>query len=117
MYCRTRPPHPRANANGLYPLHRVLAENKIGRPLRSDEHVHHADGAKDNNDPSNLQVLRVAEHARLHRPELEKIEFTCGVCGSDFQLKPRVARLRIRRSKSGKLYCSRVCARSMQVRG
>lgn len=47
--------------------HRVIAEMAIGRPLKYGEIVHHIDGNKRNNDPSNLVVLEnQAEHARLH---------------------------------------------------
>lgn len=46
--------------------HRVIGEQIAGRPLRSDEHVHHIDEDKHNNDPSNLEVLSAAEHLRLH---------------------------------------------------
>lgn len=46
--------------------HRVIGEQIAGRPLRSDEHVHHKDENKHNNDPSNLEVLTAVEHLRLH---------------------------------------------------
>lgn len=46
--------------------HRVVAEAMIGRPLFSDEHVHHIDGNKHNNSPSNLQVMTRSEHLKLH---------------------------------------------------
>ena len=47
--------------------HRIVAEQILGRPLKPGEVVHHIDGNKRNNDPSNLQVLASqAEHARLH---------------------------------------------------
>lgn len=49
--------------------HRVVAEQKIGRPLRSDEHVHHIDGNKHNNHPDNLEVMTRSEHLRLHALE------------------------------------------------
>lgn len=65
-YCYTDPPHPNANSSGLYPLHRVLVENFIGRLLRSEEVVHHKDGDKNNNVLENLVVLSASEHARLH---------------------------------------------------
>jgi hypothetical protein len=45
--------------------HRLIAERMIGRELRADEDVHHIDGNKQNNDPSNLQVLSHAEHSRV----------------------------------------------------
>ena len=48
--------------------HRVVAEEKIGRPLRPGEIVHHIDGDKHNNSPENLAVMTQSEHIRLHNP-------------------------------------------------
>ncbi|MFC3638183.1 HNH endonuclease signature motif containing protein [Camelimonas fluminis] len=56
-------------ANGEHagkPLHKIVAEWKIGRRLLPDEVVHHADRNKLNNDPNNLEVMTSSEHARLH---------------------------------------------------
>ena len=52
--------------------HRVIAEQIIGRPLRPGEIVHHIDGDKHNNSPSNLQVMTQSEHIALHRAEMEE---------------------------------------------
>lgn len=46
--------------------HRVVAEGLLGRPLRSDEHVHHIDQNKHNNAPENLLVLPASDHLALH---------------------------------------------------
>lgn len=47
--------------------HRVIAEQKLGRPLKKGEIVHHIDGNCRNNDPENLMVLpSQAEHCRIH---------------------------------------------------
>lgn len=47
--------------------HRIVAEEKIGRPLKKGEVVHHLDGNKLNNHPDNIPVLESqAEHARIH---------------------------------------------------
>ena len=48
-------------------VHRVVAEQNIGRPLRSDEIVHHIDGDIHNNHPDNLQVVTRKEHIEIHR--------------------------------------------------
>jgi predicted nucleic acid-binding Zn ribbon protein len=48
--------------------HRVVAERFIGRCLAPGEVVHHIDGDRLNNDPSNLMILNSqAEHARIHQ--------------------------------------------------
>ena len=108
-YARTEPPHPQVNANGLYPLHRVLAANMIGRPIASNEVVHHRDEDPSNNAPANLQVMTRAEHARLHAPTVAVVECTCPVCSTGFSLKPHKYRRRLKMSKHGVLFCSRSC--------
>jgi len=53
--------------------HRRIAEEKLGRPLRKGEVVHHIDGNKQNNAPENIEVLpSQAEHARLHNKMRKK---------------------------------------------
>jgi len=48
-------------------VHRIVAENKLGRKLKAGEVVHHLDNNPRNNDPANLVVLKSqAEHARIH---------------------------------------------------
>lgn len=48
-------------------LHRVVAEEKLGRPLEPGEVVHHKDGNKRNNDPDNLEIFpSQSEHAKEH---------------------------------------------------
>jgi len=47
-------------------LHRYLMEIKIGRKLNKKEIVHHIDENKLNNDISNLQIVSISEHNRIH---------------------------------------------------
>lgn len=48
-------------------VHDVTMEERIGRRLRSDEHVHHIDENRQNNDDNNLALVTGSGHARLHR--------------------------------------------------
>lgn len=57
----TRGPH-----KGRY-VHDVTMEDRIGRRLRSDEHVHHIDEIRQNNNDNNLALMTGSGHARLHR--------------------------------------------------
>lgn len=50
--------------------HQIIMEQYIGRPLKSDEVVHHIDGNKRNNDISNLLLTTRSQHARIHSKEL-----------------------------------------------
>ena len=48
-------------------LHRIVAELKLGRALKPCEVVHHIDGDRRNNHPTNIQVLKNRrEHALVH---------------------------------------------------
>ncbi len=108
MYCRTNPLHPRANSKGLYPLHRVIVENKINRLLYFGEDVHHINKNKQDNRPENLEVLNKSEHATLHR-KVNVIELICPLCNKKFYLKPYAYNLRMKRNKSKLVFCSRSC--------
>lgn len=46
--------------------HRVVAEEKIGRPIRRDEDVHHENFVPLDNRPGNLTVLNHTAHADWH---------------------------------------------------
>lgn len=55
-----------AKRDGYILEHRMVLEDAIGRPLRSDEVVHHINGDKRDNRLSNLTILTNSEHAALH---------------------------------------------------
>ena len=68
------PDHPRAKGYGYVKEHVVVMERTIGRFLTRDESVHHINGDRSDNDPSNLQ-LRGKRHGK-------GIIQICGDCGS-----------------------------------
>ena len=85
--------HHLADVRGYAYEHRVVAEQKYGRKIKENEHVHHIDGNKLNNHPDNLEILTEQEHRFKHRtvesnkkrPDEDNpiIECACG-CGETF---------------------------------
>ncbi|MBT96874.1 HNH endonuclease [Candidatus Pacearchaeota archaeon] len=47
-------------------VHKRVAEKKMGGAVKKGYEVHHRDGNKSNNKPSNLSVLKKSTHRGLH---------------------------------------------------
>ena len=85
--------HPLADVRGYAYEHRLVAQQRLGRPLAVGEHVHHKNGNKTDNSPDNLEVLTSPAHRVAHR-KVEKslrmpdepnpvVTCACG-CGETF---------------------------------
>ncbi|AUS17019.1 HNH endonuclease [Bacillus velezensis] len=61
-----KPHHPNSQKDGYILEHRYVMSEYLKRPLKEDEHVHHKDENKLNNDVSNLELVTRSEHSSLH---------------------------------------------------
>ena len=93
------------NGQRVYILeHRLVIEALLGRKLKRTEIVHHKDGNKLNNSPSNLEVMTRYKHNHHHKvweTQRSRIDCTCQRCATVVSLPPNLA---IRNK-----YCSEEC--------
>lgn len=106
------PSHPKANPSGCVYEHILVAEQKLGRQLTSNECVHHIDGNKKNNSPDNLMVFAsISDHTCFHaggsiyeinsvwHANKKRVKKVCPFCKKVFQQK-----------ESTQIYCSVSCS-------
>jgi hypothetical protein len=61
--------HPRTDHRGYVKRAVLVLEEKLGRYLTPDEHVHHRNHEVADDRPENLEALNAYEHSRLHIPD------------------------------------------------
>jgi hypothetical protein len=92
--------------------HRLVVEAAIQRQLTPDEEIHHLNGDKLDNRRENLLLVSPSEHQGYHADHIQRmrrrVKVTCEWCGTDFERRPKVARVQ--------RYCSRSCrSRAIQA--
>ena len=54
------------SGSGWNYTHRTVAAKKMGGSIHPGNHVHHINGVKTDNRPSNLTVVSASTHAKIH---------------------------------------------------
>lgn len=99
---------------------RYLMEQKLGRKLKSSEHVDHIDEDKTNDDINNLQILtkkRNVTKSNLAQPRNGRKgwdEYLCPNCGELFWRRVAIVDAALKRGCKGP-HCSRSCGHTKQV--
>lgn len=99
--------HPLRSGEGCVYCHRHIISLKLGRWINKDEHVHHKDGNKLNNNPENLELTNIHDHPSSHKTSTRVI-MICKCCGKEFSCT--------KRNSPNRSHCSSECQHKMSQR-
>jgi len=110
------PEHPNATRHGYVLTHRIVIENHIGRLLNKSEIVHHKNGNKKDNRISNLEIMAVSEHERMHALQRGKtvVDFVCPQCKKRFTRLKRCSLSKYAYRTDKLFFCSKSCSSHWQ---
>jgi hypothetical protein len=96
--------------------HHIVWWMNTGTLPAPDELIHHKNENKRDNVFGNLELKTRAKHSAEHSAERAppRKTFNCGWCGWPILLRACDARERIRKSKTGSIFCSRSCGAQHQ---
>lgn len=69
-----KPNHPNHDINGYVKRGRLILESKLGKILLRQMDIHHINGIKTDDRPTNLMTLSHSEHSRLHGLERGRLQ-------------------------------------------
>ena len=93
--------------------HRLVMEDKLGRPLLHKEIVHHKNEDKKDNSPENLELTNNKSHGKHHAKYAERMEVKCSKCNKKFSLRKKEYEYRMKISKNKNICCNRKCKVSL----
>lgn len=89
--------------------HRLIMEKYLGRPLLSNEIIHHKNKLKKDNRIDNFELTDHINHRKIHARYAEIINIECQNCNKIFQLRKKDYEYRKKISKNKKFFCSNKC--------